>query len=34
VLFLKLSCMYGSIAPDMYYWTAISPLRKVINTII
>jgi hypothetical protein len=32
--FLKLSCMYGTFAPEMYSWTAISSLRKVINAII
>jgi hypothetical protein len=32
--FLKLSCMYGTFAPKMYSWTAISSLRKVINGII
>jgi hypothetical protein len=33
-LFLKLSCLYGTFTPDMYSWTAISSLRKVINAII
>jgi hypothetical protein len=34
MLFLKLSCMYETFAPDMYSWTIISSLRKVINAII
>jgi hypothetical protein len=33
-LFLKFSCMCGTFATDMYSWTAISLLRKVINAII
>jgi hypothetical protein len=33
-IILKLSCMYKTFAPDMYTWTTISSLRKVINTII
>jgi hypothetical protein len=32
--FLKLSCMYGTFTREMYSWTAISSLRKVINAII
>jgi hypothetical protein len=32
--FLKLSCMYGTFAPQMYSWTAISLLRKIINATI
>jgi hypothetical protein len=32
--FLKLSCMYETFMPQMYSWTAISSLRKVINAII
>jgi hypothetical protein len=31
---LKLSCMYGTFAREMYSWTTISLLRKVINAII
>jgi hypothetical protein len=32
--FLKLSCMYGTFTPEMYSWTIILSLRKVINAII
>jgi hypothetical protein len=34
VWFLKLSCMYETFAPQIYNWTSISSLRKVINAII